>query len=64
MKLKNYLTLAASTFAGAFWGVITQDPGTVFLTRETAERAVAGAAIVGAVAVYHLWQPKPAPVKS
>ena len=63
MKLKNYLTTIASAFAGGFYGVLSQVPGTAFLSRDTAQRALAGAAVGGAIAVYHLWQPKPVPVK-
>lgn len=59
MTLKNILTTSAAAFGGAFWGAITQAPGTAFASRDTAIRVVAGACILGGIAVYHLYEPKP-----
>lgn len=59
MTLKNVLTTSAAAFGAAFWGVVTQAPGTAFASRDTAIRVVAGACLGGAVAVYHLYEPKP-----
>jgi hypothetical protein len=61
VNLKNIITTSASAFGGAFFGVITESPGTAFMSRETATRVLAGAAIAGVIAVYHLYEPKPPP---
>jgi len=61
MNWKNILSTAASAFGGGAAGYFgTHLSGGLPSNAQQWEAAIAGAALAGLVAVYHLYQPAPA----